>query len=156
VDKHIGDNVMAVFGAPVAHADDPERALRAALNTHRSMAALSEELGRELQAHIGIASGQVVASGTGSNAYRETSRVRDPPTTGRHRAPLLPQTELMRRRAHQAYTLGRPLANSPAEFLRYQLGSGAAVGAIGHAFPVRTPTADTATRMLSSGKAWCA
>lgn len=71
VDKHIGDNVMVVFGAPVAHADDPERALRAALNIHRSMAELSEELGRELQAHIGIASGQVVASGTGSNAYRE-------------------------------------------------------------------------------------
>ena len=71
IDKHMGDNVMAVFGAPVAHSDDPERALRAALDIHRTMAELTTEFGRDLRAHIGIASGQVVASGTGSDAYRE-------------------------------------------------------------------------------------
>ncbi|MCH9013952.1 MAG: AAA family ATPase, partial [Proteobacteria bacterium] len=71
IDKHMGDNVMAVFGAPVAHSDDPERALRAALDIHRTMAELTTEFGRDLWAHIGIASGQVVASGTGSDAYRE-------------------------------------------------------------------------------------
>jgi class 3 adenylate cyclase len=62
VDKHIGDNVMAVFGAPVAHSDDPERAVRAALEIHEAMAVLSEDLSRDLSAHIGIACGQVVAS----------------------------------------------------------------------------------------------
>jgi class 3 adenylate cyclase/tetratricopeptide (TPR) repeat protein len=71
IDKHIGDNVMAVFGAPVAHTDDPGRAVRAALDIHAAMTNLSAELGRPLTAHIGIASGQVVASGTGSEAHRE-------------------------------------------------------------------------------------
>jgi len=67
VDKHIGDNVMAVFGAPVAHTDDPERAVRAAFGIHRAMGSLSAETGRALLAHIGIASGQVVAGVTGSD-----------------------------------------------------------------------------------------
>ena len=37
VDKHIGDCVMAVFGAPVAHGNDPERAVRAALAIRAAM-----------------------------------------------------------------------------------------------------------------------
>ncbi len=71
VDKHIGDNVMAVFGAPVAHDDDPMRAVRAALDIHDRMTSLSKDCGRLLQAHIGIANGQVVAGSTGSEAHRE-------------------------------------------------------------------------------------
>ncbi len=71
VDKHIGDCVMAVFGAPVAHSNDPERAARAALAIRDTLPALSREFGREIGVHIGIASGQVVASGTGSDAHRE-------------------------------------------------------------------------------------
>ena len=34
IDKHIGDAVMAIFGAPVAHTNDPERAIRAASDLH--------------------------------------------------------------------------------------------------------------------------
>jgi class 3 adenylate cyclase/tetratricopeptide (TPR) repeat protein len=67
VDKHIGDAVMAVFGAPVSHSDDPERAARTALEIHRALA----EFSPPLSAHIGIASGQVVASRTGSDAFDE-------------------------------------------------------------------------------------
>ena len=67
IDKHIGDAVMAVFGAPVAHTDDPERAIRAALDIHAAVGALDPPL----SVHIGIASGQVVASGTGSETHSE-------------------------------------------------------------------------------------
>ncbi len=67
VDKHIGDAVMAVFGAPVAHTDDPERAVRAAAGIHRAVA----DLQPPLQVHIGVAAGQVVASATGSASHTE-------------------------------------------------------------------------------------
>jgi class 3 adenylate cyclase len=71
VDKHIGDCVMAVFGAPIAHGNDPERAVRAALDIQRRVPALADARGRPLGVHIGVASGQVVASGTGSARHRE-------------------------------------------------------------------------------------
>ena len=41
VRKHIGDCIMAVFGAPVAHSNDPERASRAALDIQRRVPAIS-------------------------------------------------------------------------------------------------------------------
>src|ERR1700733_10035820 len=61
VDKHIGDAVMALFGAPRAHDDDPMRAARAALDIHEALGRLSATPTRPLQAHVGIASGEVVA-----------------------------------------------------------------------------------------------
>ena len=69
VDKHIGDSVMAVFGAPLAHGNDPERAVRVALAIHEAMPMVSKEVGHRLAVHVGIASGQVVASGVGSDAH---------------------------------------------------------------------------------------
>ena len=67
VDKHIGDSVMAVFGAPVAYGNEAERALGSALAIHASMPLVGERVGRPLQAHIGVASGQVVASAVGGD-----------------------------------------------------------------------------------------
>jgi class 3 adenylate cyclase len=43
VDKFMGDAVMAIFGAPIAHEDDPSRALRAALRMQSSMARFNAE-----------------------------------------------------------------------------------------------------------------
>jgi class 3 adenylate cyclase len=71
IDKHIGDNVMAIFGAPVAHGDDPERACRAAVEIHREVAAYAERIGRPLAVHVGIAYGEVIASGLGSAEHAE-------------------------------------------------------------------------------------
>jgi len=69
VDKHVGDCTMAVFGAPVAHSNDPARAVRAALEIQEIMPSVSTQAGRELHVHIGIANGQVMASGVGSDAH---------------------------------------------------------------------------------------
>ena len=71
IDKHIGDGVMAVFGAPVAHSEDPARAVRAAFDIQAAVGALEAPGGGALGCHIGLANGQVVASGTGSAAHRE-------------------------------------------------------------------------------------
>ncbi|MFZ5481201.1 MAG: adenylate/guanylate cyclase domain-containing protein [Myxococcota bacterium] len=71
VDKHIGDAVMGVFGAPVAHGDDAERAARAACAIHAALERISESLGRPLRAHVGVALGEVVAADTGSSTHRE-------------------------------------------------------------------------------------
>ncbi|MGH3132855.1 MAG: AAA family ATPase, partial [Gaiellaceae bacterium] len=57
VEKFIGDAVMAVFGAPVAHEDDPERAVRAALSIRD---ALAEE--GELEVRIGITTGEALVT----------------------------------------------------------------------------------------------
>jgi class 3 adenylate cyclase/tetratricopeptide (TPR) repeat protein len=63
--EYIGDAVMALFGAPVAHGDDPLRAVHAAGDIHKGLVDLTAEFGRSLQVHIGIASGAVVAAGLG-------------------------------------------------------------------------------------------
>ena len=58
IDKLYGDGVMAVFGVPTAHEDDPERAIRASL----TMVERLPSLGLDLQARIGINTGEVVFS----------------------------------------------------------------------------------------------
>ncbi|SAK99474.1 adenylate/guanylate cyclase [Caballeronia calidae] len=70
VDKHIGDAVMALFGAPRAHETDPLRAARAALDIHAALADFTARNARPLKAHIGIASGEVVAGAMGRAGAR--------------------------------------------------------------------------------------
>jgi class 3 adenylate cyclase/tetratricopeptide (TPR) repeat protein len=71
IDKHIGDSAMAVFGAPIAHGNDTERAVHAALTIRDAMPRLSASLSRDVMVHIGVACGQVVASDTGNSGRRE-------------------------------------------------------------------------------------
>src|SRR3954454_16625616 len=58
VEKFIGDAVMALFGAPTAHEDDPERAVRAAL----AIRDWADERGDELQVRIGVNTGEALVS----------------------------------------------------------------------------------------------
>ncbi|HEX7474212.1 MAG TPA: adenylate/guanylate cyclase domain-containing protein, partial [Candidatus Limnocylindrales bacterium] len=60
IEKFIGDAVMAVFGLPIAHGDDAERALRAALDI-RDRVRDDPRLGERLPIRLGVASGEVVA-----------------------------------------------------------------------------------------------
>ena len=61
VEKFIGDAVVAVFGAPVAHEDDAERAVRASLAIQEAIADLNEaEPGLELEVRIGVNSGEAL------------------------------------------------------------------------------------------------
>lgn len=69
VDKIIGDELMAVFGAPVAHEDDSERAVRAALGLLDAL----RELDADLVLRIGINTGEVLAGPVGpGGAYTVT------------------------------------------------------------------------------------
>jgi class 3 adenylate cyclase/tetratricopeptide (TPR) repeat protein len=64
VDKLTGDGIMAVFGAPTAHEDDPERAVRAAWAMQLAVRRLvTEELGggRRLGLRVGLNTGEVLA-----------------------------------------------------------------------------------------------
>jgi class 3 adenylate cyclase len=70
IDKHIGDAVMALFGVPLAHGNDAERAVRAALEIQASVPALASGLPSPLAVHIGIATGEVIASSVGSQHHR--------------------------------------------------------------------------------------
>jgi class 3 adenylate cyclase len=71
VDKYVGDQVMAIFGAPIMQEDHPERAVRAALRLRDRTAELSQR--REargdppLAIGIGVNTGPAVAGNTGSS-----------------------------------------------------------------------------------------
>jgi class 3 adenylate cyclase/tetratricopeptide (TPR) repeat protein len=63
VEKFIGDAVMAVFGAPTAHEDDPERAVRAALAVRDAIRELNEaDPARDLHVRIAVNTGGAVVA----------------------------------------------------------------------------------------------
>jgi class 3 adenylate cyclase len=58
VEKFIGDAVMAVFGAPIAHEDDAERAVRAGLAIREAI----EQLGGDLHVRVGVCTGEALVA----------------------------------------------------------------------------------------------
>jgi class 3 adenylate cyclase len=63
VEKFVGDAVMGVFGAPVAHGDDPERAVRAALAIRESVRKVRQaDKEVDLQVRIGVNTGEAIVT----------------------------------------------------------------------------------------------
>lgn len=66
VNQFVGDEVLALFGIPRAHEDDPQRAVRAALEVHEMVRAMSPEvedrIGQPLRMHTGIHTGLIVTN----------------------------------------------------------------------------------------------
>ncbi|SAK81123.1 adenylate/guanylate cyclase [Caballeronia hypogeia] len=71
--NRMGDAVMAVFGAPVAHGNDPERAVRTSIEMHEKASGMADCEGRPLRLHIGIARGEVVVTRMGSGGQSKCS-----------------------------------------------------------------------------------
>lgn len=71
VDKFIGDSMMAIWGAPVAHGDDPIRAVKTAIDIQHSLVEFNKTRAAEgqfqIQTGIGINTGTLVAGYIGSS-----------------------------------------------------------------------------------------
>ena len=75
VDKLLGDGILALFGAPVAHEDDADRAIRTALQMHETIAKFVEEqadLEVPLRLRVGVNTGEVLV-GTVSGTAEYTA-----------------------------------------------------------------------------------
>ena len=82
VAQFLGDGVLAFFGAPIAHEDDAERAIRAALAIQDSIRVYASELQRRgaasgFQVRVGLNSGLVVVGKLGNHQHAEYLAVGD-------------------------------------------------------------------------------
>ncbi|MFO8061414.1 MAG: tetratricopeptide repeat protein [bacterium] len=75
VDKFVGDAIMVVFGAPVAHKNDPERAVRAALEMQEAIETIEPVPAKgeliKVRMSIGINTGEIVALNMGTDQRME-------------------------------------------------------------------------------------
>jgi class 3 adenylate cyclase len=83
VNEMTGDGIMALFGAPIALEDAPQRAIRSAMSIHREMVKFSEGMTKErtaiapLKMRVGIHSGPVVVGTLGNDLRVEFKAVGD-------------------------------------------------------------------------------
>jgi len=80
LDKYIGDEIMAVFGAPIEKEDDAERAVRTALEIRRQLTAMMKTTSadRRFDIRVGLNTGRVVAGNIGSPKRMEYTVIGDP------------------------------------------------------------------------------
>ncbi len=81
IDKILGDGILALFGAPIAHENDAERAIRSAMDMQSALKRFNWELGTRigsrLKMHIGLNSGSVIAGGIGLNDHLDYTVIGD-------------------------------------------------------------------------------
>ena len=78
--KYAGDALLVFFGAPISHEDDPERAVRVALEMHAALPSFVTQLpegAKDLTLHIGINTGRVVAGRFGGDERSDYSILGD-------------------------------------------------------------------------------
>ena len=122
-EKFVGDAVMAVFGAPRAHEDDPERGLHAALLMRERMEALNRRwerrVGGPLALHIGVNTGPVVAGRIGSTADAAYAVTGDTVNTASRLQSAAPAGEILVSDATYQLT-HHAFAFAPREELRFK------------------------------------
>lgn len=81
IDKFLGDGIIGVFGSPIAHPDDPQRALEAAVTMQRRFAELAcewrEELGYTIGMGVGVSYGRAVVGNVGSEQRQDYTLIGD-------------------------------------------------------------------------------
>ena len=81
IDKYTGDGLMALFGVPVAHENNQERAIRAAMEMQTVLQPLQKRIkkdyGFDFRARIGINTGLVIAGQIGSDLHMEYTVIGD-------------------------------------------------------------------------------
>jgi adenylate cyclase len=99
VDKFVGDALLALFGAPHAHEDDPERALNAALAMLERTARLDQRwrgrAGLPLALHLGVNTGPVVTGGFGAGSAKSYSVTGDTVNTAQRLQSLAGNGEVL-------------------------------------------------------------
>jgi class 3 adenylate cyclase/DNA-binding SARP family transcriptional activator len=94
IDKVMGDSLMAVFGAPLAHEDDAERAVRAGLELQRYASENADDLGG-LALRVGVDSGEVMFAPVGPEDRREPTVMGDAVNTAWRLQEVAPQGSVL-------------------------------------------------------------
>jgi len=98
IDKFIGDGIMAIFGAPLAHENDPERAVRCALEMMAEIENFNRQsnvnLPMPLGLHVGLHSGMVIAGNVGSDLRMNYSVIGDTVNLAARLVEMAPRDEI--------------------------------------------------------------